>query len=772
MSINFTFRLSFFCGLVCLISTCQTAQLSNQNKSVDNLLQHINPHIGTANSTTKSALKYSEHTEALAQTVPYVAPPFAMTGWTPQTRATETKCVAPYYYKDTKLQGFRGSHWLSGSCVQDYASMTILPIDGKLEVDIEERASTFSHEKEVSTPAYYAVELEEYDIQAEMTSTKRCGLFRFTWNNPKQARIVIQPNSDEGEGFVEIDVEKNEIRGYNPVHRIYQGWGESAGFSGYFVVRFDRTMTSFGTFHDDQIQVEQRTAANEENIGAYAQFELKKGETVLAKVGTSFTSLEAAAANLEAEIPDWNFEKVRADLEQTWETALGKVQVKGNAENKEKFYTALYHSLLHPRLYSDVAGTYPSFAGGENVMQADDFEYYDDFSMWDIYRAQLPLVHLLFPEVSADLLQSLTKKAEQGDWLPIFPCWNSYTAAMIGDHSISVFADAYAKGIRDFDLETAYRYMRKNAFETPDNFEDYKSGKGRRALTSYLQYNYVPMDDSVKEAFHQQEQASRTLEYAYDDFALAQLAKALNKTDDYNLLIQRAKNYQHVFDPNIGYIRGKYANGEWYETFDAGGKKMPYITEGTPRQYSWYVPHDVAGLMKAMGGKKQFNLQLDSMFTEAFYWHGNEPGHQTAYLFNYSGEAAKTQQYVRRIMEEEYSTGPGGLSGNDDAGQMSAWYVFSAMGFYPVCPGMPEYVIGSPVFEEVKLNLNGKIFTLAAPDNSNTNIYIQSAEMNGKATQHTFIRHEELLEGGRLELQMGSVASDWGQLVPYSLSGE
>ncbi len=761
-----------YLSLIVVTIACQSTKQSSSATSDKLLIQHVNPLIGTANSTTVSATRFSEGTEALAQTVPYVAPPFAMTGWTPQTRATETKCVAPYYYKDEKIQGFRGSHWLSGSCVQDYGSVTIMPIDGVLKTDIQERASTYRHETEITTPAYYSVALDDYSIQAEMTATKRCGLFRFTWKEAELAQIVVQPNSDEGEGFIEIDTVRNEIRGYNPVHRIYQGWGESAGFSGYFVVRFNRPIRSFGTFSEDQIQENQISINNEENIGAYAQFDLQKGEAVIAKIGTSFTSLAAAAANLAAEIPNWNFEQVRTDLAQTWENTLEKVRVKGSETNKEKFYTALYHSLLHPRLYSDVAGTYPSFAGGEEVMQADGFDYYSDFSMWDIYRAQLPLIHLLFPEVSADLLQSLTKKAEQGDWLPIFPCWNSYTAAMIGDHSISVFADAYTKGIRDFDLETAYRYMRKNAFETPDDFEDYKNGKGRRALTSYLQYNFVPMEDSVKEAFHQQEQASRTLEYAYDDFALAQLAKALGEENDYNLLIQRAKNYQNVLDPEVGYVRGKYANGKWYETFDAGGKKMPYITEGTPRQYTWYVPHDVAGLMDAIGSKAQFNLQLDSMFTEGFYWHGNEPGHQTAYLFNYSGEAAKTQQYVRRIMEEEYGTGSGGLSGNDDAGQMSAWYVFSAMGFYPVCPGVPEYVIGSPVFEEAQLQLNGEMFTITAPENSTENVYIQSAKLNGKATQRTFIEHQDLLNGGRLELQMGVVASDWGSEVPYSLSEE
>ncbi|MEM9888452.1 MAG: GH92 family glycosyl hydrolase [Bacteroidota bacterium] len=765
--------------LLIVLSACNTQQKettkSDDTSITTTPLQHVNPLIGTANSTTKSALRYSENTESLAQTVPYVAPPFAMTGWTPQTRATETKCVAPYYYKDSLLQGFRASHWLSGSCVQDYGSMTIMPIDGELLPKAQDWSSSYQHSEETASPAHYSVQLQRYQIKAEMTASRRCGMFRFTWEQPKTPQIVIQVNSDEGEGFVAIDTIKNEIRGYNPVHRIYQGWGEAAGFSGYFVARFDRPIQFFGTFYDNKTYAQQRKASNESDMGAYAQFDLKKGEKVLVKIGTSFTSLEAAAANLEAEMPSWDFDEVESDLEEVWEAALGKIQVKGKAKDQEKFYTALYHSLLHPRLYSDVDGSYPAFSVNAQIQQASDFEYYGDFSMWDVYRAQLPLVHLLFPEKSSDMMQSLVAKAVQGDWLPIFPCWNSYTAAMIGDHCTSVIADAYAKGIRDFDAETAYAYMRKNAFETPGKFEDYKNGKGRRALDSYLKYNYIPMEDSVKEAFHQQEQASRTLEYAYDDFALAQFAKALGKTADYETLTARAQNYRKVFDPKAGYVRGRYANGKWHESFDLGGKKMPYITEGTPRQYSWYVPQDMAGLIEVMGGEAAFNLKLDSMFTEGYYWHGNEPGHQTVYLFNYSGQAAKTQQYVRKIMEEEYGTGPGGLSGNDDAGQMSAWYVFSAMGFYPVCPSVPEYVIGSPIFEEIQLQLGENTFTIMAEGNSEANIYIQSAHKNDVPSSQNFIRHENLLNGGKLHLRMGEKPADWGSRVedvPYSLSRE
>lgn len=762
--------------LLFTISLCSCQKTSDSRileaQKLD-LIQYVNPLIGTANSTTTSALKFSHGTEALAQTVPYVAPPFAMTGWTPQTRATEKKCLAPYYYKDSLFQGFRGSHWLSGSCVQDYGSLTIMPIDGEVKLETENWASRFSHEKEITTPAYYSVDLERYNIKAELTSTKRCGIMRFTWQSPSEAQIIIQPNSDERQGFIEIDTIDNEIRGYNPVHRIYQGWGEEAGFSGYFVVQFNQPIREFAAFSKEGKTPGKASLQDQNGLGAVASFDLNNSKTVIAKVGTSFTSLAAAKANLEAEIPNWGFEGVQQNLEATWQEALNRVQVTGSEENKEIFYTTLYHSLLHPRLYSDVAGTYPAFAGNKKTQTADGFDYYSDFSMWDIYRAQLPLLHLLFPEVSKDMVQSLVKKAEQGDWMPIFPCWNSYTAAMIGDHCLSVFADAYAKGIQDFDLETAYRFARKNAFEQPDNFEDYKNGMGRRALDSYMKYGYIPMQDSVKEAFHQKEQASRTLEYAYDDFALAQLANALDKTEDYQILTKRALSYQNVFDPSVGYIRGRNADGSWDSIFDAGRKNLPYITEGTPRQYSWYVPHDVDGLIEQMGGIQQFNLKLDSMFTEGYYWHGNEPGHQTVYLFNYSGKPAQTQRFVRQIMAEEYGTGPGGLSGNDDAGQMSAWYVFSAIGFYPVCPGTDEYVLGSPVFEQVKLQLKDATFVINSKNNHQDNYYIQSATLDGKVFEYNYLKHQQLLGGGILNFTMSNQPSNWGSNAsarPYSMS--
>ncbi|MEO0332851.1 MAG: glycoside hydrolase family 92 protein, partial [Bacteroidota bacterium] len=412
------------------------------------------------------------------------------------------------------------------------------------------------------------------------------------------------------------------------------------------------------------------------------------------------------------------------------------------------------------------------FGGSKKVYLAEDFDYYADFSMWDTFRAVHPLQTLLNPERTADMVQSLLKKAEQGGWLPIFPAWNSYTSAMIGDHVTAMIGDAWMKEIDDFDQELAYKMMRKNAFEVNTDTASYRNGQGRRAMDSYLEYGYIPLEDSVPDSFHQREQASRTLEYAYDDFVLSQVAKQLGEDEDYQALTQRAKNWQHVFDTTTGYVRGRYANGDWYEPFDPVATRAPFITEGSPFQYTWYVPHDAAGLMQAMGGKERYIQQLDTLFEQRYYWHGNEPGHQTVYMYAYAGAPWKTQQWVRDIIREEYSAEPGGLSGNEDAGQMSAWLVFSMMGFYPVAPGMPYYVIGSPIFDEITLNASEQPFTIRTTNNSAENRYIQSATLNGEPLDHAYLNHQEIVDGGELVLEMGSEPNqEWAsEDVPPSMS--
>lgn len=757
----------FVSGLLVLAS-CQSP------KNETSLVDYVNPLIGTAPSTTISALKHGEGLENNAQVVPFVTVPFGMTNWTPQTRATETKCVAPYYYTDSLITGFRGSHWLSGSCVQDYGSVSIMPVSGKLKFQAEDRGSAYSHNSENATPYSYQVRLNDYAIEAEMTATKRCGLFRFRFEQGGESHIIINPNSDEAQGFVKIDTVNNEISGYNPVHRIYQGWGEPAGFSGYFVARFSHDFEQCGVFTDSLQQTNTTELANLPELGAYVSFNLKANETVFVQVGTSFSSIDEARKNLEAETKGIDFDQAKANLKTEWETLLGKVRVEGSAEEaKVKFYTALYHSFLHPRTFNDVDGSYPSFAGGSQIMNSGQRDYYVDFSMWDTYRASHPLFNLLMPKTNADMMYSLLDKAQQGGWLPIFPCWNSYTSAMIGDHAIAVLADAYLKNNIDLN-EEQYSYLLKNAFKSPASFEEYEQGKGRRALQSYLKYGYIPLEDSVQESFHKKEQVSRTLEYAFDDFALSQIAEKRGDSANYKALRQRALNYKNVYSAADSCVRGRYADGSFTAEFNKL-IRMSYITEGTPWQYTWSVPQDVAGLMQEMGGADGFNANLDRFHAAGQYWHGNEPGHQIPFLYNFSGQPWKTQQLVSEIMKTEYGASVGGLSGNDDAGQMSAWYVFAAMGFYPVCPSVPEYVISGPHFDKITLQLeNGNTLTINAPGASEGKNYIRKLVVNGKETDRNFFNHFDLMQGGTIDFEMSDQRdTNWGiapESRPWSLS--
>jgi predicted alpha-1,2-mannosidase len=681
------------------------------------------------------------------QTYPGVGAPFGMTQWTPQTQDGEAKCVAPYYYKDDRIQGFRGTHSWSGSCTQDYGSVTIMPETGPLKADATARASRFRHDHEYAQPWHYSVLLEDSGIYAEMTGSVRSGFLRFRFPASSSPAVFVQPNSRSGVGEIHVDPAAREIYGVNPVHRLYAGSGKPAGFSGYFVARFDQPFSSFGDVPP----------------GAFARFRLEGGGQVSVRVGTSFTSVEEARRNLQAEIPDWDFERARNAAEAVWRRALSRIEIHGASPDQQRiFYTALYHALQLPRTFSDVSGRYPGFGGEGKIHTAEGFTYYDDFSLWDTFRALHPLLTILDPKRSQEMAQSLVVKGQQGGWMPNFPGWNSYTSAMIGDHDVAMIVDAYTKGIRGFDVQEAYRLMLQNATKSPP-YPDYVDGKGRRALPAYRKYGFIPLEEPVAEAFHQREQVSRTLEYAYDDFVLAQLAKALGHDDDYRMLMRRSLNYRNVFDPSVGFVRGRHADGSWDQPFDPAGKYR-YITEGLPWQYTFFAPHDMPGLIRLMGGREAFIRKLDELFAGKHYEHGNEPSHHLAYLYDYAGEPWKTQDQVRRILVEEYGTGPGGLSGNDDCGQMSAWYVLSALGFYPVCPGVPYYEIGSPMFPEAVVHLpSGKDLIIRAVGVSAKNRYIQSASLGGRTSTKTWIAHQDLLQGGKLVFQMGPEPNKaWG----------
>lgn len=718
---------------------------------LSSLLAYIDTRVGTAEAATMTAGLFGKGSEEHGQTLPAACVPHGMNLWTPQTRDTEEKCVAPYYYADDTLQGFRCSHWIVGGCTQDYGSFTIAPLGGVLRTEPEARASRIDRASETARPDIYSVSLPDEGLKAEITGLSRSGIMRLTYDHDGIGHLVVNPNSDEGCGWIEIDTLRREIRGCNPVHRIYQGWGEPAGFSGWFVVRYpeDLTITSSGVWHGPDILEGASRVGDTTGIGAYISFRCRKDKPVLLKAASSFTSLEGALKNLDAELPDWNFDAVRTMAADSWERHLGKIEVEGGSDDdKAKFYGSLYRASILPRVVSDVDGCYASFAGSGQILKMEEGrDYYDDFSMWDTYRAEHPLITLLDPRRSADMMYSLVLKARQGGWMPIFPCWGSYTAAMIGDHCAAAIADAAAKGVTDFPLEEAYAYLRKNAFETPADPQEYVDGKGRRALDSYLKYGYIPLEDGVQDAFHKNEQTSRTLEYAFDDFALSRLARQLGHSEDAEKLEKRSKNYRNVIDRRLGYANGRYADGSWKDSVNAFTFNS-FITEGAPCHYTWYVPHDPDGLVRLLGGKKRVEAKLDSLFELKRYWHGNEPCHQIAYLYNAVDRPDKAAKWIRHIMDTEYRNLPGGLSGNDDAGQMSAWYVFSAMGFYPVCPSLPEYWLGSPLFDRITIHSdNAPDFTVLkspAPGASPT--------LNGKKLKSPRLPHSALTSGSTLSI--------------------
>ncbi|WP_263408953.1 GH92 family glycosyl hydrolase [Terriglobus tenax] len=703
----------------------------------------VNPLIGTAGD---------------GQTYPAAGMPFGMTQWTPQTRDGETKCIAPYYAADTRIQGFRGSHFLTGSCTQDYGSVTIMPLLSAEKLDPAGRSSSFSHEKEQSHPYEYSVDLLESGIHVDLTGTERSGLMRFRYPaSVKAAVLAIQENHRLGTGSIRVDEKNQEVTGWNPAYRIYAGNGKPAGFSGYFVVQFSQPFKTGGTWSGDERHIGSVSQDGAKSAaGAFVSFDLTQGSEVLVRIGTSFTSVEEARRNL-AEIPDWNFAGTVQKTRAAWEQALHPFDLSAKSASDSKrtvFYTALYHSFQLPRIFSDRSGSYPQFAGGTTVKTAKGFTYYDDFSIWDTFRAIQPLFTLVAPNRSLDMVKSLITKGEQGGYLPIFPAWNSYTSEMVGDHADAVIADAYAKGIRSFDVQSAYRLMRKNATERPKDHAAYLDGRGRRGLNSYLKYGYIPLEDHISDAFHTDEQVSRTLEYAYDDFLVSEMAKWTGHKEDVKLFADRAQNYRKVIDSEAGYARGRHADGSWETPFDPNGT-YKWITEGLPSQYTFFAPQDLPGLVEYLGGKQKFISKLDALFDGGFYNHGNEPGHHIAYLYNFAGAPEKTQLRVRQILQKEYRNSTDGLAGNDDAGQMSAWYVFSSLGFYPVTPGTPRYELASPLFDELSLHLpNGHTLRITAPGASSGRYQVKSVSLNGKPLGRTYVFHDELLAGGELHFEL------------------
>lgn len=728
-------------------------------------------------------------TQNEGQTYPAVGVPFAMTHWTPQTRAGEIKCVAPYYFPDTRIQGLRATHFLSGSCVPDYGSVTLMPGIGALKTDAVERSSSFDRTSEHATPYAYTVNLRDAHATAYVTATARGGILRFTFTEDSaDGWVVFENNARAGEGWVNVNAAGKEVTAEVPIRREYAGSGKPAGYSAWYVAEFDRPVTSVGTYigtqaHDGVTKqvgdgkpagvvvvpkmmtstggasaaaATNPVSAPRPGFGAYLHFgAVHKGETVTVRVGSSFVSEAEARRNLHAEIADWDTKRIEAAARKAWHDALGHIQIAGNDPAKTVFYTSLYHAMLQPRTYSDVSGTYPRFHdhGTEEHVAAGQTQF-DDFSVWDIFRAQAPLMMILDPKLEASMLQSIITKGEQGGYLPIFPAWNSYTSEMVGDHSVSMIIDAWQKGIRGFDTESAYKLMRKNALTIPQDRAEYLDGKGRRGLDSYLKYGYIPLEDHIDDAFHKNEQVSRTLEYAYDDAMLARFAKALGHTEDAAIFAKHGENWRNVIDPKTGFARGRNSDGSWAAPFDPAAH-VSWITEGLPWQYTFFVPQNVPGLMEYLGGREKFVAKLDELFAKGYYEHGNEPSHHIAYLYALAGAPEKTQQHVRAILDSQYKDGPDGLAGNDDAGQMSAWYVMSALGLYQVCPGIPVYTLGVPRFDDATISLpNGQKLHLIAKGAEAGKFTVREVTWNGKKITDSQLTHDALKQGGTLRFEL------------------
>jgi len=700
------------------------------------LTDYVNPFIGTGGH---------------GHTFPGASVPFGMVQLSPDTRLEGWDGCSAYHASDSVIYGFSHTH-LSGTGCSDYGDILLMPVSGDVELENYGYASHFRKEDERAAPGHYSVILTPSGIGVELTATARTGFQRYSFPGTGPANIVVDLKHRDKvlESGMKV-VGNDEIEGY----RFSRAWAENQMV--FFVAKFSKPFQSYTLSMDGQPQPgAQETKGTD--LKSYFTFSNSGNETILVKVAISGVSIEGARKNLEAEIAGWDFDTVRNQATAQWNKALGKMVIDGGStDQKTVFYSALYHTLLQPNIYNDVDGNY---RGRDlKVHHADGFDYYTVFSLWDTYRAANPLYTIIEPKRVTDFIQTFLKQYEEGGMLPVWELSGNETGCMIGYHAVPVIADAYQKGIRGYDTIKALEAMKHSAEQS------------HLGLLYFRDKGYIPAD---KEG----ESVSKTLEYAYDDWCIAQMAKAMGKNDDYKIFIRRAQNYKNLFDFTTGFMRAK-SNETWFSPFDPAEVNFNY-TEANAWQYSFYVPQDIETLMALMGGRNRFSVKLDALFTAdpkttgrkqsditgliGQYAHGNEPSHHMAYLYDYAGQPWKTQEMVHRICNDFYKNSPDGLIGNEDCGQMSAWYIFSACGFYPVTPGSGIYVIGTPVFPNVTIHLgNGKTFSVRTKYAGDTNFYIQAATLNGKPFSRCYISHREIMEGGELAFTMGPTPNKaWG----------
>lgn len=736
----------------------------------NDLTKWVNPLIGTD----------SEYKLSNGNTYPAIALPWGMNFWTPNTGKMGDGWQ--YSYDAYKIRGFKQTHQPS-PWINDYGTFSIMPVSGNLKYDSDERASWFSHKREIVQPHYYKVYLGDYDIWVELTPTERAASFRIAYPADKESYLVLDA-FNEG-SYVKIIPGEKKIIGYS---RNNSG-GVPENFHNYFVLEFDSEFEEASTWDKDGI-TKNIFEKEGEHVGTAIKFKGLLKKTVNIKIASSFISYEQAELNLKREIGNKNFDEVKSIAKEVWNKELNRIKIEGGTEaDGINFYTALYRLLLFPRKFFE-------YNSANEVVHYSPYNgkvlpgyMFTDNGFWDTFRAVFPFLTVMYGDLNSQIMQGLVNTYKESGWLPE---WASpgHRDCMIGSNSASLIADSYLKGIRGYDIETLYEAILKNS----EN-EGPLSSIGRKGVKYYNSLGYIPYNVGINE------NTARTLEYSYDDFTIYKLAKALNRPEEeINKFAKRAFNYKNVFDPSTNFMRGKNEDGNWQSPF-VPEKWGDAFTEGSSWHYTWSVFHDPQGLIELMGGKENFTRKLDSVFTTpptfdysyygqqiheitemviagmGQYAHGNQPIQHGIYLYNYAGQPWKAQQKVREVMNVLYTPTPDGLCGDEDNGQTSAWFVFSAIGFYPVCPGTDQYVLGSPLFNKIILSLeNGKKFVIDAKNNNSKNVYIKDAKLNEKKYSKNYITHGEIMNGGKLIFKMSDTPNEKRGIqkedFPYSYSSE
>ena len=713
-------------------------------------------------------------------TYPTTGMPYAMHTWSAQTGKNGEGWK--YQYAVDKIRGFCQSHQCS-PWMSDYAVYSFMPVAGELVVNQDKRATKFSHDNEIAKPHYYKVTLDN-GITTEMAPTTRGVHLRFSYPSTEEAYLVIDGYTDMSE--IKIDPAKRQISGWVNNQRFVNN---SKTFRSYFVVQFDKAFEDYGMWENQKDEIFSKKLEGEgKGYGAYIKF--KKGAKVQAKAASSYISAEQAVITLNDELgKDKNLEATKARGYKTWNELLNRIQVEGGTdEQMNTFYSCLFRANLFSRkFYERKANGEPYYYSPYDGKVYDGYMYTDN-GFWDTFRSQFPLTNILHPTMQGRYMNALLAAQEQCGWLP---SWSApgETGGMLGNHSISLLADAWAKGIRTFDPEKALKAYAHEAM----NKGPWGGANGRGFWKEYFELGYVPYPQSMGSS-------SQTMEYAYDDFCAYQLAKMIGNKHYQEVFARQMYNYKNVFDPSVGFMRGKGLDGKWQEPFDPLEWGGPFC-EGNAWHYTWSVFHDPQGLIDLMGGKDGFNQMMDSVFIlppvfdDSYYGgviheiremqimnmgnyaHGNQPIQHMLYMYNYSGQPWKAQHWIREVMDKLYTPAPDGYCGDEDNGQTSAWYVFSAMGFYPVCPGTDEYILGTPYFKQMKLHLeNGKTVTISAPNNGDDKRYISSMTLNGKDHTKNYVTHEDLMNGASITFKMDSKPNELRGTketdFPYSFSNE